>query len=54
MFPGEKDLIVPRVWADRSYNIHRWTDMPRGGHFPALEEPDLLMQDIRAFFRGLR
>ncbi len=51
---GEKDLVVPREWADRCYNIERWTEMPAGGHFPALEEPGLLVQDIRAFFRGLR
>ncbi len=54
MFPGEKDLIVPREWAERSYNIQRWTDMPSGGHFPALEEPILLVDDIRAFFRQFR
>ena len=50
MFPGEKELVVPRSWADRAYNITRWTDMPRGGHFPAQEEPELLVKDIRAFF----
>lgn len=54
MFPGEKDLLVPREWAERCYNIKRWTDLPRGGHFPALEEPDLLVDDLRAFFRGFR
>lgn len=54
MFPGEKDLVVPREWAERSYNIQRWTDMPSGGHFPALEEPKLLVEDIRAFFRQFR
>lgn len=54
MFPGEKDLVVPREWAERTYNIQRWTDMPRGGHFAALEEPELLVDDIRAFFRELR
>lgn len=54
MFPGEKDLVVPREWAERSYNIHHWNDMTRGGHFAALEEPDLLVDDIRAFFRELR
>ena len=54
MFPGEKDLLVPREWAERCYNIKRWTDMPRGGHFPALEEPELLVDDLRAFFRGFR
>jgi pimeloyl-ACP methyl ester carboxylesterase len=54
MFPGEKELVVPREWAERSYNIQRWTDMPSGGHFPALEEPKLLVEDIRAFFRQFR
>ncbi len=54
MFPGEKDLVVPREWAERSYNIRRWSDMPRGGHFAALEEPELLVDDIRAFFSQLR
>ncbi|MGH9958239.1 MAG: epoxide hydrolase family protein [Pyrinomonadaceae bacterium] len=54
MFPGEKDLVVPREWAERSYNIQRWTDMPSGGHFPAFEEPTLLIEDIREFFRGFR
>jgi microsomal epoxide hydrolase len=36
------------------YNVQRWTVMPRGGHFAALEEPDLLLDDVRAFARGLR
>ena len=44
----------PREWAERSYNVQRWTEMPRGGHFAALEEPDLLVEDIREFFRALR
>jgi len=35
-------------------NVQRWTEMPRGGHFAALEEPQLLAEDIRAFFRELR
>jgi len=54
MFPGEKALVVPREWADRAYNIHQWTEMPRGGHFPAYEEPGLLVEDIRSFFRRFR
>ena len=54
MFPGETDLVVPRAWAERCYDVRRWTEMPRGGHFAALEEPALLVDDIRAFFRGLR
>ena len=44
----------PREWAERSYNVQRWTEMPSGGHFAALEEPDLLVQDMREFFRALR
>ena len=44
----------PREWAERSYNLQRWTKMPRGGHFAAQEEPELLAEDIRAFFRPLR
>jgi pimeloyl-ACP methyl ester carboxylesterase len=43
----------PREWAERMYAIERWTEMPRGGHFPALEEPELLARDIAAFFGGL-
>ena len=54
MFPGEVDLVVPREWAERCYNVMRWTDMPSGGHFPALEEPSLLVEDIRAFLREIR
>jgi len=44
----------PREWAERFFNIQRWTEMPRGGHFGALEQPELLAEDIRAFFRPLR
>jgi len=53
LFP--KDLSnPPRKWAERTYNVKRWTQMPRGGHFAAMEEPDLLVEDIRAFFRPFR
>ncbi|MGH7309558.1 MAG: epoxide hydrolase family protein [Candidatus Rokuibacteriota bacterium] len=52
-FPREI-LRPPRSLAERVYNIHRWTVMPAGGHFAALEEPELLAADIRAFFRELR
>jgi pimeloyl-ACP methyl ester carboxylesterase len=54
MFPGEKDLVVPRSFAERCYNLVHWTDMPRGGHFPAQEEPGLLVDDLRTFFRPFR
>src|SRR5213082_839436 len=43
----------PREWAERVYNVRRWTPMPRGGHFAAAEEPELLARDIAAFFAGL-
>ncbi|HEX2417461.1 MAG TPA: epoxide hydrolase [Micromonosporaceae bacterium] len=42
----------PREWAERLYNVRRWTVMPRGGHFPAVEEPDLVVRDITEFFTG--
>ena len=53
LFPGDLSH-PPRQWAERSYNVQRWTEMPRGGHFAALEEPDLLVEDVRAFFRDYR
>ncbi len=50
-----KDLgYPPREWAERVFNLQRWTEMPRGGHFAALEEPEMLVDDLRAFFRTLR
>ncbi|MDQ3926111.1 MAG: epoxide hydrolase [Actinomycetota bacterium] len=53
MFP--KDLVpAPREWAERFFNVEHWTQMPRGGHFAAMEEPELLAEDIRAFFRRFR
>jgi pimeloyl-ACP methyl ester carboxylesterase len=44
---------VPREWAQRLYDVRRWTRMERGGHFAAAEEPALLARDICAFFAGL-
>jgi epoxide hydrolase len=53
VFPREL-YRVPRRWAELRYNVTRWTRMPRGGHFAALEEPELLVEDLRAFFRDVR
>jgi len=53
LFPKEIST-PPRRWVEARYNLTRWTEMPRGGHFAALEQPELLVDDIRAFFRGLR
>ncbi len=44
----------PRSWAERTYNVTRYTTMPRGGHFAAHEEPELLAHDLTEFFRDLR
>jgi pimeloyl-ACP methyl ester carboxylesterase len=50
-----KDILpAPREWAERWFNVQQWTAMPRGGHFAAMEEPELLVEDLRAFFRPLR
>ena len=45
--------IPPRSYVERGYNVVRWTEFDRGGHFAALEEPELLAQDIRAFAKSL-
>ncbi len=47
-------ILMPRKWAEKYYNLKRWTLMPSGGHFAAMEEPQLLVDDVRAFFRSLR
>jgi microsomal epoxide hydrolase len=54
LFPAEMLAWPPRSYVERIYNVQHWTEMPRGGHFAALEEPDLLVDDIRAFARNLR
>jgi len=53
VFPHDNFLPLRHI-ADRTNNIMRWTEYDRGGHFAALEAPDLLVADIRAFFRQLR
>ena len=53
MFPQEISK-PPREWGERSYDVRRWTEMTSGGHFAALEEPQLLAEEVRAFFRGFR
>ncbi len=53
LFPADI-LLPPKAWAVRNLNITRWTSMPRGGHFTAMEEPAPLAEDIRAFYRPFR
>jgi microsomal epoxide hydrolase len=53
VFPREI-FRIPRAYAERGFNLVRYTRFDRGGHFAALEEPDLLIEDVRAFFREVR
>ena len=53
-FPADLAPAPPKEWIERAYELRRHTVMPKGGHFAALEEPDLLVEDIRNFFRPLR
>jgi pimeloyl-ACP methyl ester carboxylesterase len=50
VFPQDLGGRLPRSWVERTYNVTRYTTMPRGGHFAAYEEPGLLSADINAFF----
>ena len=53
LFPADLSH-PPREWAERFFSVQRWTEMPRGGHFAAMEEPQLLAEDLRAWFRPFR
>lgn len=53
LFPHELPT-PPRSWVERVFNVQRWTPMPKGGNFAALEQPELLVEDIRAFYRPMR
>jgi pimeloyl-ACP methyl ester carboxylesterase len=52
-FPKEI-MQAPRSWCEPGYHITHWTTMPHGGHFAALEQPGLLVDDVRAFFATVR
>ena len=54
LFPSEMSEWPPKSYVDRLFNIKRWTKMPKGGHFAALEQPELLINDIVEFSRTLR
>ena len=54
IFPAEMSEWPPRSYVDRMFNITQWTEMPRGGHFAALEEPELLVNDLVKFSRSVR
>jgi len=44
----------PREWVERVFNVARWTEMPVGGHFAALEQPRALASDIHEAFAVFR
>lgn len=50
-FPDPLHPWAPRSFVEKGYNVARWTPMPRGGHFPALEVPELLVGELRAWGR---
>ena len=52
-YPKEP-LRLPRAWVERRYNVTYWADMPRGGHFAAMEQPELFVEDLRRFFASVR
>ena len=54
LFPAELLAWPPRSYVERLYNVTQWTEMPRGGHFGAMEQPELFVEDVRAFARQLR
>jgi pimeloyl-ACP methyl ester carboxylesterase len=53
VFPREPSVPI-RTLAERSHHIVHWEEFERGGHFPAMEVPDLVVNDLREFFRALR
>jgi len=54
LFPAEMLAWPPRSYVERVYNITHWSEMSRGGHFAALEQPEILIDDLRSFARSLR
>ena len=52
-YPGEEYILAPpQSWAKRAYNITRWTQLPRGGHFAAMEVPEIYVADVRDWARS--
>lgn len=52
-YPKEEILRFPRSWVERSYHVTHWAVMTRGGHFAAMEQPELFTDDLRTFFRTI-
>jgi len=47
-------VLQPQRWAERYYNLKRWQVFPSGGHFAPMEEPGVMIRELREFFRPLR
>jgi len=54
VFPAEMSEWPPKSYVSRIFNITQWTEMPSGGHFAAMEQPELLVNDIVKFARTIR
>jgi microsomal epoxide hydrolase len=44
----------PRAWVEKAYNVVEWTELPKGGHFAALQRPDDFLKVVRGYFRQWR
>jgi microsomal epoxide hydrolase len=54
VFPAEMSAWPPKTYVERIFNVKQWTEMQRGGHFAAMEQPELLVKDIVNFYRTIR
>ncbi len=52
-YPDPRSPAPPRTWVERGYAVSRWTEQPRGGHFAAMEVPDLFVADLREWGRAI-
>jgi len=51
---AKEEPMPPRAWVERAYNVVRWTEKAKGGHFAAWEEPEVFAADVREFVAPLR
>ena len=54
VFPKEFLSWPPKSYVERLYNVLHWSEMPSGGHFAAMEEPNLLLNDILSFAKKIK
>jgi microsomal epoxide hydrolase len=52
-FPDPVFIPTPRSFAEKTYNVVHWTEMPHGGHFAAMEQPELMLADLRNFIAAV-